>query len=225
MRNDDRALHDQLHEQARDQLRNQLRAADPARSLPPVAPQWLNQRMEHIMTDQPDTTANSTSSTTATTPGQPRRTVRRWVPVIGIAAGVGIAAAIVTPLVLGGATPTVETLEASAGGDLASGSCLMLEPATVAAQEQAFSATVLEITNSTVLLEVTERFTGEVADRVELTDVDPSANDFSGVPYTVGQSYLIGAVDGKISGCGVSGTDSAELRAIYDAAFPGGAAG
>jgi hypothetical protein len=54
------------------------------------------------------------------------------------------------------------------------------------------------------------------------TDVDPTANDFSGVPYKVGQSYLIGAVDGIISGCGVSGTDSAELRAIYDAAFPGG---
>jgi hypothetical protein len=99
----------------------------------------------------------------------------------------------------------------------------MLEPATVAAQEQAFAATVLQIEDGTVVLEVTERFTGEVADRAELTDVDPTANDFSGVPYKVGQSYLISAVDGIISGCGVSGTDSAELRAIYDAAFPGGA--
>ncbi len=106
-------------------------------------------------------------------------------------------------------------------GGLASGSCLVLEPATVAAQEQAFAATVLQIQGDTVVLDVTERFGGDVADRVEVAQVDAMTSDFSGVPFGAGQSYLVGAVDGTITGCGVTGADSAELRAIYDAAFPG----
>jgi hypothetical protein len=195
-------------------LRDQLRAADPARGLPPASPTWLDHRMEQIMTDE-------SSSTRTVTPEVPRRDFRRWRPVIGIAAGLALAAAIVAPLVLGGAEPTVETLQPLIGGGLASGSCLVLEPATVAAQQQAFAATVLQIQGETILLEVTERFTGDVADRVEVAQVDAVASDFSGVPFEVGQSYLVGAVDGTISGCGVTGADSTELRAVYDAAFPG----
>ncbi|GEP28703.1 MULTISPECIES: hypothetical protein [Cryobacterium] len=195
-------------------LRDQLRAADPTRALPPASPTWLDHRMEQIMTDQSVTTPT-------VTPETPRRAFRRWMPVAGVAAGLAIAAAIVVPLVLGGPEPTVEALQPPMGGGLASGSCLVLEPTTVAAQEQAFAATVLQIQGNTVLLEVTERFVGEVADRVEVAQVDAMTSDFSGVPFAVGQSYLVGAVDGTITGCGVTGADSAELRAVYDAAFPG----
>jgi hypothetical protein len=195
-------------------LRDQLRAADPARALPPASPTWLDHRMEQLMTDQ-------FLATTTVTPEAPRGTFRRWRPVVGVAAGVFIAAAIVVPLVLGGSEPTVEALQPPVGGGLASGSCLVLEPATVAAQEQAFAATVLQIQGDTVLLEVTERFAGDVADRVEVAQVDAMTSDFSGVPFEVGQSYLVGAVEGTITGCGVTGADSAELRMVYDAAFPG----
>lgn len=196
-------------------LRDQLRAADPARALPPASPTWLDHRMEQIMTDQSPTT------TTTVAPEAPRRAFQRWMPVVGVAAGLAIAAAIVAPVVLGGPEPTVEALQPPMDGGLASGSCLVLEPATVAAQEQAFAATVLQIQADTVLLEVTERFVGDVADRVEVTQVDAVSSDFSGVPFAVGQSYLVGAVDGTITSCGVTGADSAELRAVYDAAFPG----
>ncbi|TFC91236.1 MULTISPECIES: hypothetical protein [Cryobacterium] len=195
-------------------LRDQLRAADPARTLPPTSPTWLDHRMEQIMTDQ-------SPPTTAVRPKAPRRAFRRWMPVVGITAGLAIAAAIVVPLVVVGPEPTVEALQPPLGGGLASGSCLMLEPATVAAQEQAFAARVLQIQGDTVLLEVTERFAGDIADRVEVTQVDAMTSDFSGVPFEVGQTYLVGAVDGTISGCGVTGTDSDELRAVYDAAFLG----
>ncbi|MFA4840417.1 MAG: hypothetical protein WC580_01765 [Agrococcus sp.] len=196
-------------------LRDQLRVADPARALPPVSSMWLDQRMEQIMTDQ--------SPTPITTVGAeaPRRGFHRWVPVVGVAAGLAVAVAVVAPLVLGGPEPTVEALQPPMGGGLASGSCLVLEPATVAAQEQAFAATVLQVQADTVLLEVTERFVGDVADRVEVAQVDAVTSDFSGVPFVVGQSYLVGALDGTITGCGVTGPDNAELRAVYDAAFPG----
>lgn len=195
-------------------LRDQLRAADPARALPPASPTWLDHRMEQIMTDQSPTT-------TTATPEEPRPAFRRWMPVVGGAAALAIAAAIVVPLALGGSNPTVEALQPPLGGGLASGSCLALEPATVAAQEQAFAATVLEIQGDTVVLEVTERFAGDVADRVEVTQVDAMTSDFSSVPFEVGDSYLVAALDGTITGCGVTGADSAELRAVYDAAFPG----
>ena len=140
---------------------------------------------------------------------------------VGVAAGLAIAAAIVAPLVLGGPEPTVEALQPPMGEGLASGSCLALEPATVAAQQQAFAATVLQIQGDTVLLEVMERFAGDVADRVEVAQVDATTSDSSGVPFDGGQSYLVGAVDGTITSCGVTGADSTELRAVYDAAFPG----
>ncbi|TDW29203.1 hypothetical protein [Cryobacterium psychrophilum] len=195
-------------------LRNQLRAADPARALPPASPTWLDHRMEQIMTDQSPTT-------TPVTPKAPRPAFRRWMPVVGVAAALAIAAAIVVPLALGGPEPTVEALKLPMGGGLASGSCLVLEPATVAAQEQAFAATVLQIRGDTVLLEVTERFAGDVADRVEVTQVNAMTSDFSGMPFEAGQNYLVGARNGTITSCGVTGPDSAELRAVYDAAFPG----
>ncbi|GAB3136045.1 hypothetical protein [Marisediminicola antarctica] len=195
-------------------LRDELRAADPARALPPASPTWLDHRMEQIMTDQ-------SPSTTTGTPEKPRPAFTRWMPVVGVAAGLAIAAVIVVPLALGGPEPTVEALRPPLGGDLASGSCLVLEPATVAAQEQAFAATVLEIQGDTVVLEVTERFAGDVADRVEVTQVDAITSDFSGVPFEVGKSYLVGASNGTITSCGVTGADSTDLRAVYDAAFPG----
>ncbi|WP_146071582.1 MULTISPECIES: hypothetical protein [unclassified Cryobacterium] len=195
-------------------LRDQLRAADPARALPLASPTWLDNRMEQIMTDQ-------STTTTTVTPEARRPAFRRWMPVVGVAAGLAIAAAIVAPVVLGGPEPTVESLLPPMGGGLASGSCLVLEPATVAAQEQAFAATVLQIQGDTVLLKVTEHFAGDVAERVEVAQVDAMTSDFSGVHFEVGQSYLVGAVEGTITGCGVTGVENAELRAVYDTAFPG----
>ena len=192
-------------------LLNKLRAADPARRLLPQSSTSLNQRMEQIMTEQPPTPA-------ATVPAR-RPAFRKWMPAIGLLAGLAIAAAIIVPLFVGGAKPSIETLRPPASGGLASVSCMVLGSATVAAQEQAFAATVTELRGKTVVLEVTERFAGAVADRVEVRQVDAMDFDFSGVPFEVGQSYLVGAFDGTISGCGVTGADSAELRAVYDAAF------
>lgn len=202
-----------------DALRQQLRAADPARELAPLPATWLDHRMEQLMTDHSTTGSTTATAPEATTPARSR--IPRWMPVAGAAAAVATAAAIVAPLALGGTQPTVEQLAAPEGGGLASGSCLALDPATIAAQDQAFAATVLEIDGDTVLLEVTETFVGEVADRVEVPQVDATSSDYSGVPFAVGGDLLVGALDGTITGCGVTGEDSPELRAFYDEAFAG----
>jgi hypothetical protein len=92
---------------------------------------------------------------------------------------------------------------------------------TLQAQEQAFAARVLSVEGDTVTLEVTERFAGEVADRVTVPQVDELSSDFSLVPFAVGDNYLVTATDGAVTGCGLSGADTAELRAIYAEAFGG----
>lgn len=189
-------------------LRDQVRGADPVRDLAPLPPTWLDHRMEQIMTD-------------TTTTAVPARTARRtWIPIAGVAAAVTIGAAIAVPLMLGG-TPAVEPLALPEGGGLASGSCLPVSAETLRAQEQAFAARVLAVEDDVVTFEVTERFAGEVADRVTVPQVDELTSDFSLVPFAVGDSYLVTATDGAVSGCGLSGADTPELRAVYDEAFGG----
>lgn len=192
-------------------LRDQLRGADPARDLAPLPPTWLDHRMEQIMTDAPLTPTTDPRRSTA---------LRVWVPIAVAASAAAAAVAIAVPLMLGG-TPTVEPLAQPTDGGLAGGSCLAVSPEGLLMQEQAFAARVLTIEGETVTLEVTERFAGEVSDRVEVPQVDAASGDFSGVPFEAGEAYLVSATDGTIAGCGLSGTDSADLRAVYDAAFGG----
>jgi len=189
-------------------LREQLRSADPARSIAPLPDTWLDHRMEQIMTEA------------TTTPAVPARHTRSWwVPRVGIAAAVA-AAAIAVPLTLAG-SPTTEQLALPSGGGISMGSCLPVTPEGLRAHEQAFAARVIAVEGGVVTLEVTERFAGEVADRVEVPQVDALSSDFSSVPFELGASYLVSAGDSTIRGCGLSGTDSAELRALYGAAFGG----
>lgn len=193
-------------------LREQLRGADPARDLAPLPPTWLDHRMEQIMTDQ--------------NPLTPIADVRRspamrvWVPIAVAGTAAAAAVAIAVPLMLGGA-PTVEPLALPAGGGLASGSCLPVTPEGLLDQEQAFAARVLTVEGDLVTFEVTERFAGEVADRVTVPQVDELTSDFSLVPFATGDTVLVAASDGTVTGCGLSGADTAELRAVYDAAFGG----
>ncbi len=96
-----------------------------------------------------------------------------------------------------------------------------VSPEGLLAQEQAFAARVIAVDGGVVTLEVTERFAGDVADRVEVPQVDALDSDLSSVPFELGQSYLVSAGDATIRGCGLSGPDSAQLRALDDAAFGG----
>jgi len=190
-------------------LREQLRRIDPARDLAPHPPTWLSHRMEQIMTD-PTGTTNGTIVA-------PARTRSRWIAAAA-AAALAVGAAIVVPLALAGA-PTSEVLALPSDGGITTGSCLPVTPEGLSTQEKAFAANAISVDGDTVTLEVTERFAGDVADRVEVTQLDAIDSDFSSVSFEVGESYLVAAGDGMVRGCGLSGTDSPELRAVYDAAF------
>jgi hypothetical protein len=191
------------------QLRDELRRFDPAHDLAPLPPTWLGHRMEQIMTDSTDT-----ARATAAKPARPRGV---WMAAAAAAALVA-GAAIAVPLALGGA-PTTEVLAHPSGGGITTGSCLPVTAEGLRSQEKAFAAHVIAVDGDTVTLEVTERFAGEVADRVEVTQVDAIDSDFSSVSFELGESYLVAAGDGTVRGCGLSGSDTAELRTIYDDAF------
>jgi uncharacterized protein GlcG (DUF336 family) len=124
----------------------------------------------------------------------------------------------VVPLALAGA-PTTEVLALPNDGGTTIGSCLPVTPEGLSSQEKAFAANAIAIDGDTVTLHVTERFAGDVADRVEVTQLDAIDSDFSSVSFAVGGSYLVAAGDGMVRGCGLSGADSPDLRAVYDAAF------
>jgi hypothetical protein len=191
------------------QLRDELRRFDPAHDLAPLPPTWLGHRMEQMMTDSTDT-ARATGA-------EPAR--RRGVWMVAAAAAVLVGgAAIVVPIALGSA-PTTEVLAQPSGGGVTIGSCLPVTAEGLQSQEKAFAARVIAVDGDTVTLEVTERFAGEVADRVEVPQVDAIDTDFSRVSFELGESYLVAAGDGTVRGCGLSGPDDSELRAIYDAAF------
>lgn len=193
------------------ELRDRLRAADPARAIAALPETWLDHRMEQIMSD-----LTPTPLSTMTDKAPSRR--RAWVPLIGVAAALAIGAAIAVPLVLSGA-PTTQQLAAPEGGGLSSGSCMPVTAEGLKMQQQAFAAKVIAVDGGTVTLEVTERFRGDIADRVEVSQKKALDSDFSSVVFGLGKSYLIVAGDATIRGCGLSGDDSPELRAIYQSAF------
>jgi len=205
-----------MHDDDRE-LRALLRSADPARHHAPLDSHRIEQMLEHTMNDTASQSAPTAATPAAASPAARGRRV--WIPIAGVAAAAA-AAAIALPLALGG-TPSVMALEQPVGESLAAGSCLVISAESLLAEELAFAGRVLSVDGGRVVLEVTERFAGEVADRVEVPQVVAGSDDGSGVPFEADGTYLVAATDGTIAGCGLSGVDDADLRAVYDEAFAG----
>lgn len=97
--------------------------------------------------------------------------------------------------------------------------CRAPEPAVLAERAQmAFEATVLRIEANVVTLQVHRAWLGE-ADLVEVRNTT-NAPVLAGFEPEVGRRYLVAASDLQVMGCGYSGLDEPELRAVYDEAFP-----
>jgi hypothetical protein len=97
--------------------------------------------------------------------------------------------------------------------------CRRPEAAVLAERAQmAFEATVLRIEGNVVTLQVHRAWTGE-ADLVEVRNTTPTPA-LAGFEPEVGRKYLVAASDAQVMGCGYSGLDEPELRAVYDEAFP-----
>jgi hypothetical protein len=72
-----------------------------------------------------------------------------------------------------------------------------------------------------VTLDVDEWFKGGDADQVTL-EAEPGMEALiGGIPFTVGETYLITANGGTVNYCGFSGPSTPEFRASFEAAFSG----
>ncbi len=112
-------------------------------------------------------------------------------------------------------------LELSAGGGEGMMSCLAFDPAILADMPVAFEGTATAVDGDRVTLEVDRWFTGGDADEVVLTAPQGLEALIGGIPFEVGGEYLISATDGQVNYCGFSGEATEDLRAGFEAAFPG----
>jgi hypothetical protein len=218
-----------------DELRDRIARIDPARDVPtePITGARARTLLEDIMKTPIHLDADGRSdSDGGTTPpsdvGSARsKSPRRWW------LGAGAAAAVVALAVAGAAIGGVfdgSSTPAQAGPplQLSSGEapnpsmmCLQLTPESVAPVPLAFVGTATSVNGEQVTLDVTKWYVGGDAATVELTAPAGQQGLTGGIDFQVGQSYIIGAYDGVVAYCGLSGEATPELQAIYDAAFPG----
>jgi hypothetical protein len=99
--------------------------------------------------------------------------------------------------------------------------CIALDATVVAQSPVAFKATVDTVEADIVTMTVDEWYQGGDAQVVSLTAPDGMQALLGGIEFVPGQQYLVSAVDGVVSYCGLTGPATPELQALYDQAFPG----
>lgn len=208
---------------ADDETRRLLHAADPAHHLRQVDPAQLTALLEDTMTT-PHTDAPQHSNRT------------RLLVLVGAAAAVaaiavgGVAAlgnddGDDRPDLSAGSTstpatttaPTVTTLHA---GPAIAAKCAAPDPSFVSAQEVAFRGEVVSVTDDLVTLTASDFYQGTATDEVTVDRPDLGMSEMP-VDFQVGETYLVGATDGRVSICGLSGLATPALQALYDEAFAG----
>lgn len=220
------------------ELRALLRGGDPAGSLSPADPAALASLLEDIMSADLDVRPETDDGTRATgTHGRNRVT---W---LVAAAAVAAIAAVGGFAISGlggnggdadppqaGPKPTVTVAEhqapvAGESTDLTAGSadtkCVAEPTAAMLAQyDQAFEGTVTSIEGTTVTLEATDVYQGEVGETVQVqAPAGPFQAMIQQVQFQVGGTYLVSAYQGAVSMCGFSGPASGDLQRLFTEAF------
>lgn len=184
-----------------EQLRERFARIDPAAALQPASETEIVRMVQ-----------NATST--------PAPMSNRKPLFLGLGAlALGAAAAAVVGVVLTAPAGDTTRLTAPGGGGPAA-SCAVLTPETMAGADLAVAGTVVSVDGDDVTLEVTERFTGESADRIVVAQQDPDLpSELSAGAFEQGQDYLLSSIDGVITTCGQSGPASPELEQLYREAF------
>ena len=121
--------------------------------------------------------------------------------------------------------PTQTTQTASADPELTAspagaGRCAMPSAEGLKTQDTAFAGTVSALADGTATLDVTHWYKGGDSDTVEVTAPSKQLQDLLlAVDFQQGQSYLVSAVDGQVSVCGMSGPQDEMLESMYAEAF------
>lgn len=200
-----------------DELRQRLASIDPMQpgvSTRSVTDEPSRRQLETIM---------STPTRERTAPaGAPNR---NWIPAVAALAALVVAIGAVITLADGpGSTPEAASpMALNAGGEDAMASCIMFSTEELErVAEIAFEGTVTAVDGPEVTLSVDRWFRGggETSDVVLNAPLGMEAL-IGGIPFTVGEQYLITAQDGNVNYCGFSGPATPEFRAAFETAFAG----
>jgi hypothetical protein len=116
------------------------------------------------------------------------------------------------------AAPTVTNLKLPAPDAMAM--CIRFDVDTLAPMPVAFSGTVREANDESVLLDVDHWYRGGDTDQVRLAS--PKSDYVAlegGIDFQVGARYLITATDGRVNFCGFSGPWTQEMADTFAQAF------
>jgi hypothetical protein len=133
--------------------------------------------------------------------------------VLAVAAGIGLTS--------GGDDPAVAApLELDAGGEDVMASCIMFSSAELEkVAEIAFAGTVTAVDGDAVTLTVDEWYRGGDSAEAVLNAPQGMEALIGGIPFQVGDAYLISAQGGNVNYCGFSGPLSPEYQAVFEEAF------
>lgn len=195
-----------------DQLRERLNRIDPMRT-DAVTEQTIKESSRHLLEKIMST---STEERVQPSPSSRRRA---WVP--ALAAG-ALVLAVAGGVVLNN-DPAAPPLVLSATGDNPAASCIAFSPEELErVAELAFAGTVTAVNGAEVRLSVQHWFRGGEATEVVLNAPPGMEALIGGIPFTVGDEYLVTADSGNVNYCGFSGPASPEYRAAFDEAFAQG---
>jgi hypothetical protein len=190
-----------------ERLAQRLRELDPARAVAPLP----EHRIEDIM-NIPTREADEGTQQTPTTTGRMRR--RLVVAGLATAAAVAIVASVIV-----GQPRAGDTLALSLPDPGISTACAPLAAEFIADTDVAFEGRVTAIAGDAVTMEVLHQYTGEPASTVTVPQGTDELIELTTERFEVGGTYLISAVDGVVTTCGMSGTSTPELKALYEEAF------
>jgi hypothetical protein len=134
-----------------------------------------------------------------------------------VAAAAALVVGVGGVLALGGGEPTTLTL--NAGGEDPMAMCIQFSTEQLAKAPVAFEGTVTSVEGSVVTLDVDTWFKGGDADQVVLDAPQGMEALIGGIPFIVGDPYLVTAYDGNVNYCGFSGPATPDLRAAFEEAF------
>jgi len=200
-----------------DELRERLTRIDPMHSGVPTEPttsESSQELLEKIMSTPLKEKAEPTPA--------PRRT---WTIAVAAVAALVLAVAGGMALTGGDEAPVAAgpPLELTAGGEDIMASCIAFSPEELDnVAELAFAGTVTAVDGDTVTLTVDEWYRGGDAAQVVLNAPQGMEALIGGIPFVVGDAYLISAQGGSVNYCGFSGPATPELQAGFDAAFANG---
>ena len=200
-----------------DELRERLARIDPMHPGVPTRSVTEDPSRRHLETIMSTPTRERTASA-----GAPNR---NWIPAVAAVAALVVAVAGIITLG-GGPTEAPEAaapLELTAGGEDAMASCIMFSTEELErVAEIAFEGTVTNVDGPVVTISVDRWFRGG-GEATEVVLNAPLGMEalIGGIPFSVGQQYLITAQGGTVNYCGFSGPSTPEYRAAFEAAFAG----